>query len=277
MTILNAVIIGLVQGLSEFLPVSGTGHLSIFDNLFGMDTTGTGHPLFNLLLHLGTLVAVCVAYWGEISEMFYEVIGLANLGPYAGQKQEHYPLARLFVMLVLSTLPLLLLLPIYKYVAKLFYNTIFIGIMIALSGLVIFISDRMENGKKSGKSITVLDAIIVGICQGISLIPGFSRTGVTYTAGLASGLRREFSLKYSLLLSIPAMFGASVVSLGDALKEEIVWSNMPAYLIGTVAAIISGVLAISIVKRLVKNGRFGGIAYYCWVVGVITIILTVIF
>ena len=112
MTVINAIILGLVQGIAEFLPISSSGHLAILNNLFGMTTTENGHMFFDVLLHLGTLISICIVYWQDIVDMFYEVLAFANLGPRAGERQERYPAARLFFMIVLATLPLFLILPI---------------------------------------------------------------------------------------------------------------------------------------------------------------------
>ena len=112
MTVINAIILGLVQGIAEFLPISSSGHLAILNNLFGMTTTENGHMFFDVLLHLGTLISICIVYWQDIVDMFYEVLSFANLGPRAGERQERYPAARLFLMIVFATLPLFLILPI---------------------------------------------------------------------------------------------------------------------------------------------------------------------
>lgn len=277
MSMLNAVILGLVQGLAEFLPISSSGHLSILNNLFHMTTAENGHLFFDVLLHLGTLISILVVYWTDIVEMFYEVIGFVNLGPLAGQKREHYPAARMFLLIVAATLPLFLILPINDLIEGLYYNSIFIGVMLILTGCMLYVSDRMLPGKKTEKNMTFLDALIIGICQCVATVPGLSRSGTTITAGLATGLRRDYAVKFSFLMSLPAVLGANILSLADAAKEGVDWANMPAYLVGTAVALISGIGAISLLKYISKKGKFGGFAYYCWVVGVLSIILTAIF
>lgn len=277
MTILNAIILGLVQGLAEFLPISSSGHLSVINNLFGMSSTEDGHMFFDVLLHLGTLMSICIVYWQDIKEMFFEVLGFVNLGPLAGQRKERYPAARLFFMIVLATLPLFLILPINDMLESLYYNNIFIGAALVLTGFMLYVSDRMSPGKKTGGSMTILDALIIGLCQCVATIPGLSRSGTTITAGLATGLRRDFAVKFSFLMSLPAVFGANILSFADAVQSGIDWKSMPAYLVGTAVAMVAGIGAISLIKYISKKGKFGGFAYYCWVVGVLSIILTVIF
>ena len=263
MSLLNAMILGLIQGIAEFLPISSSGHLSILNNLFSMTTTEDGHMFFDVLLHLGTLFSVCVVYWQDIVDMFYEVLGFLHVGPLANEHRQHYPAARLFLMIVLGTLPLFLILPINDMMEGLYYKSVFIGIMLVLTGCILYIADKMQQGKKTEKNMGMLDAIIIGLCQAVATIPGLSRSGTTITAGLATGLRRDFAVKYSFLLSLPAVLGANILAFAKAIKNGIDWSCLPAYLVGTVVAILSGIASIS--------------AYYCWVVGVLSIILTVIF
>lgn len=277
MSIWNAVVLGLVQGLTEFLPVSSSGHLSILNNLFSMTMTDDGHLFFDVLLHLGTLGSICIVYWKDIKQMFFETIGFVNLGPLAGHRQERYPAARMFFMIVVATLPLLLILPVKDKIETLYYNNIFIGVALVLTGCMLYVSDKMRAGRKTEGGITVLDAIIIGLCQCVAVVPGLSRSGTTITAGIATGLRRDFAVKFAFLMSLPAVLGANILSIVDAAREGINWSCVPAYLVGMVAALVSGIAAISLLKYIAQKGKFGGFAYYCWVMGVLSIILTMIF
>ena len=277
MSVLNAIILGLIQGVAEFLPISSSGHLSILNNLFKMTTLEDGHLFFDVLLHLGTLFSVCVVYWQDIVEMVYEVLGFVNIGPLSGERRAHYPAARLFLMIVVGTLPLFLILPINDMMEGLYYKSIFIGVMLVLTGCILYISDKMAQGRKTEKNMGLLDAVIIGLCQAVATIPGLSRSGTTITAGLATGLRRDFAVKYSFLLSLPAVLGANILAFAKAIKNGVDWSCLPAYLVGTAVAILAGIASISLLKRIADKGKFGGFAYYCWVVGVLSIILTVIF
>ena len=277
MSIANAIILGLVQGLAEFLPISSSGHLSILNNLFGMTTTADGHLFFDVLLHLSTLLSICIVYWEDIVAMFFEVLGFVNIGPLAGERRARYPAARLFFMIVLATIPLFLILPIKDMLERLYYNNFFIGVALVLTGCMLYVSDKMKEGKKTVGGMSVWDALIIGLCQCVAVIPGLSRSGTTITAGIATGLKRDFAVKFAFLMSIPSVLGANILSIGDAAREGIDWSLMPAYLVGMAMAMISGILAISLLKLIAARGRFGGFAYYCWVVGALTVILTMIF
>ena len=277
MSILNAILLGIVQGLTEFLPVSSSAHLSIIDNLFNMSTQVNGHLFFNVLLHFATMFSVFIVYWREIVAMVEELLAVFGAGPIAAQPRESFPSARMFLMLVMATLPLLLILPFKSRFDTLNNQNIFIGLALVLTGCVLYVADRMPKGRKSERTMSVLDAIIIGLCQCVAAIPGFSRTAVTVTAGIATGLRRDSAIKFTYLLSIPAVFGANVLLLSDAIKSGVNWSDMPAYLVGMAAALVTGVGAIYLFRYLCKDGKFGGFAYYCWVMGVLSIILTMIF
>jgi len=277
MTIMNAIILGLIQGITEFLPVSSSGHLSIINNLFAISSAEEGHLFFDVLLHFGTLLSICIMYWNDITEMFYEVLGIINLGPMAGQRRQRYPAARLFVMIFVATLPLFMVLPIKDQMETLYGNNIFIGVMLVLTGSMLYVSDKMLEGRKNGNSMTILDAITIGLCQCVATVPGVSRSGTTITAGIATGLRREFAVKFSFLMSIPAVLGANILSIADAVKAGINWTQVPVYLVGMAVAMVTGVAAIYLLKYVSRKGKFGGFAYYCWVMGVLSIILTMIF
>ena len=273
MSIGNAIVLGLVQGLAEFLPISSSGHLAILNNLFGMTTSENGHLFFDLLLHLGTLLSICIVYWEDIVAMFFEVLGFVNLGPLAGERRARYPSARLFFMICLATLPLLLILPVRKLLEGLYDNNYFIGIMLVLTGCMLYAADHMTQGKKTVGGMSVWDAILIGLCQCVAVIPGLSRSGTTITAGVATGLRRDFAVKFSFLMSLPAVLGANILGIADAVREGIDWSCMPAYMIGMAVAMVSGIAAISLLRYIAEKSRFGGFAYYCWIIGVLSVTL----
>ena len=277
MTIWNAVLLGLIHGIAEFLPVSSSGHFSIVNNLFKLSDLSQGHMLFQALLYLASMASVMIVYWPEICAMYWELISLAGFGPLAGQEKERYPAARCFLMLVLGTLPLFLALPINSRMGVLNGRNIFIGIMLIMTGCILYVSDKMLPGKKNLSGMTIFDALIIGLCQSVATIPGLSRSAVTITAGMAVGLRRDFAVNFSFLLSIPAVFGAAILALIDALRDGIDWSCVPAYLVGTAVALVAGVLSIHLMRYIGKKRRFGGFAYYCWVIGVLSIILYLIF
>jgi len=277
-TIWDAVILGVVQGIAEFLPISSSGHLSILQNLFGMTTMENGHMFFDVLLHFGTLISICVVYWQDIVEMVRDLGTMFAGGAARGKAStSNLSAARLLFMIVIGTIPLFLVLPVNGYVEQLYYRTVFIGAALILTGCMLFVADKMVPGKRNEKTMRIRDALIIGVCQAVATIPGLSRSGTTISAGLATGLDRQFAVKYSFLLSLPAVLGANILSLVKAIKEGIDVSLIPAYLIGMVVAMVFGIFAIGLVKRIAGSGKFGYFAYYCWVVGLLTIILSLIF
>ena len=149
MTVWNAVLLGLVQGIAEILPISGSGHLSIINTLFKLSDVSEGHMLFGAMLRLATLISVVIVYWPELSAMVFELLSLANLGPYAGQERQRYVAARVFLMLVIGTLPLFLLLPIHEKIDALSSRNILVGVMLILTGCLLAVSDRMSREKRT--------------------------------------------------------------------------------------------------------------------------------
>lgn len=278
MTIWNAIILGLVQGVAEFLPISSSGHLAILQNLFGMTTTENGHMFFDVLLHFGTLLSICIVYWGDIVAMFRELGQCFRAGAFTASdgSRRHYPAARLFLMIVVATLPLFLVLPVNDYVEQLYYHTAFIGVALILTGCILYVADKMAPGHKTEGSMKVTDALIIGLCQAVATIPGLSRSGTTIAAGMATGQRRDYAVKFSFLMSLPAVLGANILSLVKAVKAGIDASLIPAYLIGMAVAMVSGIFAIGLVKTITNKGKFGNFSYYCWVVGALAIVLSLI-
>lgn len=275
MTYLAAVLLGLVQGIAEFLPISSSGHLAVLQSFFGMTTPGEGDLLFEVLLHLATLIAVCVVYWKDITEMFREVVGFIHdarhPSPVEGGPK---PARRLVLMIIIGTLPLLVVLPFRNLIDKLNSNTIFIGLAFIFTGVMLFVSDRMQNGRKNAGTMTVIDALVVGGCQAFATLPGVSRSGATITSGMAMGLGRSFAVKFSFLLSLPAILGANIITLFKAIGEGTDVTLLPMYLVGMAVAGISGYLAIALVKILSQKGKFGKLCYYCFAAGIATLVLS---
>ena len=171
-SIWNAIILGLVQGIAEFLPISSSGHLSILQNLFHMSTTENGHLFFDVLLHLGTLISICIVYWRDIVAMVREVFAFfRNTRLPAAQRQQELPAARMVLMIILATLPLFLILPINDKVEQLYYHTFFIGLMLILTGFLLFVADKMPKGTRTEKNMRVRDALIIGVWQAVATGP----------------------------------------------------------------------------------------------------------
>lgn len=275
MSLLSSVILGLIQGITEFLPISSSGHLAIAEHL--LHTTGTEAPeFFDVLLHLGTLVAVFIAYWSDIRDMILELIAGARDLARRSTPNPVPPARRMILLIIVSTLPLFAVLPVKKLVEGLADNMYFVAGALLVTGCLLFASDRVKKGRKTEKSATLLDALIVGIGQAIATCPGISRSGTTITAGCFVGFDRKFAVRYSFLMSIPAILGANLLSLKDAFEVGIIWADVPVYLVGVVVAAVVGYACIRLLKMIAEKGRFGFFAYYCWIVGALTLIMTLV-
>lgn len=275
MTLFSSVILGLIQGITEFLPISSSGHLAIAEHL--LHTSGMKTPeFFDVLLHLGTLVAVFIAYWSDIRDMIVELIaGARDLA--RRSTPNPVPLARrLILLIIVSTLPLFVVLPVKDLVEGLADNMYFVAGALLVTGCLLFASDRVKKGRKTEKSATLVDALLVGVGQAIATCPGISRSGTTITAGCFAGFDRKFAVRYSFLMSIPAILGANILSLKDAFEAGIIWGDVPVYLVGVAVAAVVGYACIRLLKMIAEKGRFGFFAYYCWIVGVLTLVMTLV-
>lgn len=274
MNYLWSAFLGLIQGIAEFLPISSSGHLSLIQNFFGLRTAEDGNLFFDVLLHLGTLISVFIIYWKDIVDMIREFfLGIASLFR-PGKRTTPPPARRLVMLVILGTLPLFLILPIKDAVEQLYYNTYFIGFALLVTGTLLYVSDRMSQGRKTEKNATVADALLVGVGQALATVPGLSRSGTTIAVGMLRGYDRNFAVRYSFLLSLPAVLGANILNLKDAVESGIDWSMLPVYLFGMVIAAVTGYFSIRLVNLLTNKGKFGNFAYYCWVVGALALILS---
>ena len=273
MTYLTAFLLGLVQGVAEFLPISSSGHLAIAQNLLHIEGAGSVPEFFDVLLHLGTLIAVFAAYWKDICEMVVEFFrGIGDLA-HRSTPSPVPPARRLILLIIVGTLPLFAVLSIRKAVQGLGDNMVFVGAALIVTGFLLFLCDRVRKGHKTERSATWLDALLVGVGQAVATLPGVSRSGMTITAGCFVGYERRFAVRFSFLLSIPAVLGANILSIGDAVKAGVNGAEVPMYLVGVVTAAVVGYLCIRLLKYVADKGRFGAFAYYCWAVGILTLVL----
>ena len=276
MTLLHAVLLGLIQGVAEFLPISSSGHLAIAEHLLGQAGAAEIPGFFDVLLHLGTLVAVFAAYWQDIRDMILEFFG--GIGGLArGSTPSPVPPARrLILLIIVGTLPLFAVLPVKDLVEGLGDNMYFVAGALLVTGCLLFASDRVRKGRKTERTASLVDVLLVGAAQAVATCPGISRSGTTITAGCFVGFERKFAVRFSFLLSIPAILGANILSLKDAIEAEIPWEEVPVYLAGVLVAAVVGYACIRLLKMIAEKGKFGFFAYYCWLAGVVTLVLTVL-
>ena len=275
MSLFNALILGLIQGVAEFLPISSSGHLAIAQELLGFGVEGSDDMFFDVLLHLGTLAAVFVAYWADIKEMILEFIRTIQDVSHGGMPEKIPPARRMILLVVVGTLPLFLVLPIQDFVEGLSSNTYFIGAALLVTGVLLWVCDRVKKGRKNERTATMRDVLVVGLSQAVATCPGLSRSGTTISVGCFVGFERKFAVRYAFLLSIPAVLGANILSLADALQAGAInWDLLPCYAVGVLTAAVSGYLSIFLVRLVANKGKFWAFAYYCWAAGALTLVLT---
>lgn len=272
MSFLTAVLLGLVQGITEFLPVSSSGHLVLLQNVFHIEDADL---MFDVMLHVGTLIAIFMVYKSDVRDLF-RGISLLLTGRGGKKASQAYRLRRRLALCVLvATLPLVLAVPFVSKVEDLTGNTVVVGILLILNGVMLHVSDRGSVGRKELKEMSILDALLIGIGQVVSVLPGISRSGSTISVGLGRGLSRSYAVRFSFLMSIPAVLGALVVQFvsGGAAFDV---AMVPMYLVGMIASAVSGYFSIRILKWLAARSSFGSFAYYCWGAGIIALILSLV-
>ncbi|MCL1819067.1 MAG: undecaprenyl-diphosphate phosphatase [Oscillospiraceae bacterium] len=273
MSVWWAMFLGFVQGVTEFLPVSSSGHLAIFQNFFSMSETGG--LLFEVLLHFATLIAVCIFFWNDIKAMFIEFTKLFNPQSYRSVRVP--PARRLLFLIIVASLPLIVVAFFSGTVENLSTESLFIGIALMATGGILWLSDTLPKGNKDEKSATVIDVLFVGLMQMLAaMIPGFSRSGFTISTGLFRGFDRKFAVKLSFLMSVPAILGATVFKVKDAFSADFDWSVFPVYILGMVVAAVTGYFALCFIRYLVVKSSFRGFSYYCLMVGAATLIASFI-
>jgi len=273
-TYLSAVLMGVLQGIAEFLPISSSGHLALFQHYFGMEDFESTQLFFSVILHFGTLISVFVYYWHDILDMIREFFAaLASIFSRGGKRQKNVPEARRLVLLiVVATLPLFFVLPVKDFIEEATGSVTFVSIALIATGFLLFFSDRMARGRKTAKTATIADALIVGFAQGIGTLPGISRSGITISTGMLRGYDRSFAVRFSFLMSLPAVIGATILELKDAIEVGLDPAILPYCAVGMVISAVVGYFAIRLVNLLANKGKFGAFSYYCWAVGIVSLI-----
>lgn len=274
MTIIEAILQGIVQGLTEFLPVSSSGHLSLFQHFFGLD--GENAVTMTIILHLGTLVAVFAAFWGKIKALIFEAFRMIR-DIFTGKFKwkEMNPDRRMIIMIIVSILPLFVF-----YIFKDFFDSLASDSDILVEGFaflytsaLLFLSTKCNKGTKTAGETTVKNALTIGVFQGIALVPGISRSGSTICSALFTGMKREDAVDYSFILGIPVIFAGAFVKLfdlTDSAAAELTANIIPLVISFVVSAVV-GYLAIRLIKAMVVNDKFRIFAWYTLVLGIVVI------
>jgi undecaprenyl-diphosphatase len=277
MDIIQAIIIGIVQGLTEFLPVSSSAHLVFVPEILKVQSS----LAFDTILHVGTLVAVLAYFWNDvihiIKSFFSSLIDIPRRQFRKGLQEDKFKKLAWFI--IIGSIPAGLAGILFKsQFESLFSNVVAVGFFLIITGLLLWGSEmisRKVKDKTSLKKMTVKNSLIIGIAQAFAIAPGISRSGATISTGLFLGLERELAARYSFLLSIPAILGAALVQAKDI--SSVLDISTAATIAGFLAAVISGYIAIKIVLKLIKERNLLIFAYYCWIIGPIAMILGYIY
>jgi len=271
MNIFQAAILGIVQGLTEFLPVSSSGHLVLFQHLFGFTEA---ELLFDISLHLGTLVAVFIFFRQDIYSMLVSILvycrqalKTGSFSP-AGEDQN----LKLALLIIISSIPTAIIGLLFKKIAdQLFSSVLIAGSMLILTGIILFFTRFVKSSQKGISLFSAKDAFIIGISQGLAVMPGLSRSGTTIATGLFLGLKHETAARYSFLLSIPAILGASLLSFGDLAGNTHI--PLTASLAGALISCITGYFALNFLFYIVRRGRLHYFSPYCIAIGIFSLII----
>ena len=263
MTLFKALILGLIQGLSEFLPISSSGHLANAGKIMGMNTEGPDLLSFNILLHIATLVAVFIAFYKDIKELIIAFFGmLGDLFKGKGLDLKEYPYRRLILLLIVGTIP--------AVISALLFGDIIenpalwqIGIFLFITAILLFVSEKLSGGKKELNEMNYKHALCVGVFQGLGVLPGISRSGSTIVGGLFAGLSKKTAVRFSFLLSIPAILGALVLDIKDIFSAGNQILTIPSVIVGMLAAALSGYFSIRFLLKLVEKSKLSYFSNYC--------------
>lgn len=260
LTTLQAFILGIIQGLTEFLPVSSSGHLVLFQRLLGINE---GTLTFDIAVHLATLIAVCFVLWDDVIYMIKK------------------PFSRLTLLVVAGTIPTLMIGAAFgDLFKKIFESGISLGFEFILTGVILWYAESVKSKNKGLDSMTYGDAAVVGVAQGIAILPAVSRSGLTIAGALFRGLNREFALKFSFLMSVPAILAAAAKDVYDTIKAGSGFAidvEMLPILAGMAAAAVSGYLAVRFMLKIFSKVSLKNFSYYVFVIGALILLDQIFF
>ncbi len=267
----EAVVLGLLQGLAEFLPISSSGHLALAQSLFGVEADKV--LLFAVLLHLGTLIAVFVVYWKDLWELIVELcVTIKDLCTGKGLRLEERPVRKLGVMIIVATIPTAVIGLLFNdFFEGLYSSMVAVGIGFLITGVLMFLAEKMGSVNRDIRKMNCRNALFIGVLQGIAIYPGISRSGSTLVGGLTTGLKREFAVKFAFLISIPSILGSVVLEAPKALEGDLDTALLGPILAGMLVAAVSGYFAIKTMIRIVSNKKLSYFSYYVWILGLCTI------
>ncbi|WP_167497610.1 undecaprenyl-diphosphate phosphatase [Brevibacillus antibioticus] len=245
--LLEHIFLGIVQGLTEFLPISSTGHLVLFRKMFGMQEVGL---LFDTMLHFGTLIAVVIVFWPQVRFIIMN------------------PMCKLTKLLVVGTIPTAVIgLAFEDYFEEISQTGITIGWEFLATGAILWAVESMRRGNRRFEEINYMDALIIGTLQGAAILPAISRSGLTIAGALLRGIDRADAARFSFLISLPAILGACVLQTAKLVETPLETALLIPMLVGTMFAGLAGFVAIRWMLTIISTGSMKGFAIYVWVLG----------
>ena len=275
MSLLESIILGFIQGVTEFLPVSSSGHLAIFKNFFGLQEAGI---TFDILLHVGTLVAVFICFWKDIWELIVNGVGIIvdickNIGVFFVNKLNgkkpgftlkpynkiiSTPYRRYVMLIIIATIPTGIMGVLFKdLIEQVSMSLIVPGICLLMTSVILLIADNTKDGRENEENVSFGKAGFVGVCQGFATLPGIDRA---------------FAVKFSFIVSIPAILGAAVLDVPDMFKETLSSGEIVNSIVGTVVSAVVGYICIKTMLKVVRKKKFKGFAAYCAIMGLVAVI-----
>lgn len=270
MTLLQAIILGIFQGIAEFLPISSSGHLVLLQSLFEIQE---GNLFFTEMLHFGTLLSIFIVYFNDIIKIIKEFFSLI----YELFKLKKFDInndyRKLGLMIIIGTIPTGIIGILFNDIFEGFYGSVtIVGLALIVTGVLLWIVEKIPTGNKIAKDMKIIDALIIGLFQGFAITPGISRSGSTIAGGLFRGLNKKLATKFSFLLALPATFGAALLGMKDVLSEDsAIIIDLP-LILGVIISAIIGVIAIKFLIKILEKGKLYYFSYYLWAIGAIIII-----
>ena len=272
MNVVEAIVLGAIQGLTEFLPVSSSGHLVLFQNLFGLKEP---ELLFDICLHIGTLLAVVIVFYREILDILKALLQLPVRVKMAGGFGRLCTIdasIRMALLIIVGSIPTAVIGLFFKEITdQLFGSLVVVGCMLLITGILLWLTRNIRGGGRTVSQTTLKDALVIGIVQGLAILPGISRSGSTISTALFLGVDRKVAGRYSFLLSIPAIIGALVLGLDTPELHTSI--PMGTIIAGSVISALVGWMALVVLLRVVDRGQLHRFAPYCWIVGLITLLI----
>lgn len=269
MTLIEGIVLGVFQGLTEFLPISSSGHLVIIKSILKVEEPGS---LYEIALHLGTLFSIIIVFYEDVKNLVKSTVNiLAGFLKIKSLKIDTYEY--LIIMILVGSIPTAVIgFTFQDFIEKLFNSPSFVGFMLIITGFFLLLSDKIPKKNKFFSDMKVADAVFIGFFQGLAVTPGISRSGATIFAGLLRGLSHQNAVRYSFLLSLPAVLGAALLKSKDVLDIGINNISVTPLIAGVITSAVSGIVAIKFLVNILNRGKLYYFSVYCWILALLVIL-----